>query len=84
MELSQVLSWIGFVTGLSIGIPQLVKTIRTKSAGDLSAVTFVLILVTCFCLLIRAVAIREIAFMCYYTFLILTNLLQLLLIWRYR
>lgn len=84
MELSQVLSWIGFVTGLSIGIPQLAKTIRTKSAGDLSAVTFVLILVTCSCLLIRAVAIREIAFICYYTFLILTNLLQLFLIWRYR
>jgi uncharacterized protein with PQ loop repeat len=84
MELSQVMSWIGFVTGTLIGIPQLIKTIRTKSAGDLSVTTYVLILVTCSCLLVRAVAIREIAFICYYSFLLLINSLQLFLIWRYR
>ena len=84
MELSQVLSWIGFVTGMSIGVPQLVKTIKTKSARDLSATTFCLILITCSCMLVRAIVIREIAFICYYFFLILSNLLQLYLIWRYR
>jgi uncharacterized protein with PQ loop repeat len=84
MELSQVMSWIGVVTGTLIGIPQLVKTIRTKSAGDLSVTTYVLILITCSCLLVRAVAIREIAFICYYSFLFLINSLQLFLIWRYR
>ena len=84
MELSQVMSWIGFVTGMSIGIPQLIKTIKTRSAGDLSATTFLLILVTCSCLLVRAVAIGEIAFICYYSFLILTNLLQLFLIWKFK
>jgi len=84
VDLSQVMSWIGFVTGTLIGIPQLIKTIKTRSAGDLSAATFLLILVTCSCLLVRAVAIREIAFMCYYSFLILTNLLQLFLIWKYK
>ena len=84
MGLSQVLSWIGFVTGMSIGVPQLVKTIKTRSARDLSATTFCLILVTCSCMLVRAIVIREIAFICYYCFLILSNLLQLYLIWRYR
>ena len=84
VELSQVMGWIGFVTGMSIGIPQLIKTIKTRSAGDLSAATFLLILVTCSCLLVRAVAIGEITFICYYSFLILINLLQLFLIWKFK
>jgi len=84
MPVSQVLSWIGFVTGMSIGVPQLVKTIKTRSARDLSATTFCLILITCSCMLVRAIVIRETALVCYYSFLILANLLQLTLIWRYR
>ena len=84
MELSQILSWIGSATGMLIGIPQLVKTVRTKKAGDLSATTFVLILITCSCLLVRAIAIKELAFMVYYTFLILVNSIQLYLIWKYK
>jgi len=84
MELSQILSWIGTATGVLIGIPQLVKTVRTKKTGDLSATTFILILITCSCLLARAVAIKELAFIFYYTFLILINSLQLFLIWKYK
>ena len=84
MELSQILSWVGTTTGMLIGIPQLVKTVRTKKAGDLSATTFILILVTCSCLLVRAIAIKELAFIFYYTFLIFVNSLQLFLIWKYR
>ena len=84
MELSQVLSWIGTATGMFIGIPQLVKTVRTKKTGDLSGTTFILILITCSCLLVRAIAIKEPAFIFYYTFLILINSLQLFLIWRYK
>ncbi|HAW52209.1 MAG TPA: hypothetical protein DCX54_07775, partial [Flavobacteriales bacterium] len=41
MELSQFLSWAGTGTGMLIGIPQLIKTIQTQQAGDLSATTFV-------------------------------------------
>ena len=84
MELSQVMSWIGFMVGMFIGIPQLVKTVKTKRVGDLSAMTFVLILITCSCLLVRAIAIKEMAFVCYYIFLIFTNSLQLFLIWKYK
>jgi uncharacterized protein with PQ loop repeat len=84
MELSQVMSWIGFIAGMSIGMPQLVKTVKTKRAGDLSALTFVLILITCSCLLVRAIAIKEMAFVCYYILLFFTNSLQLFLIWKYK
>ena len=84
MELSQILSWVGTTTGMLIGIPQLIKTAKTKKAGDLSATTFILILVTCSCLLVRAISIREMAFIFYYTFLLLTNSLQLFLIWKYK
>lgn len=84
MELSQILSWVGTTTGVLIGIPQLLKTVRTKKAGDLSATTFILILVTCSCLLVRAIAIRELAFVLYYTFLIFINSFQLVLIWKYK
>jgi uncharacterized protein with PQ loop repeat len=59
MEMSQILSWIGTATGMLIGIPQLVKTIRTRKTGDLSATTFILILMTCACLLVRAIAIKR-------------------------
>lgn len=84
MELSQVLSWIGTGTGMLIGLPQLVKTVRTKKAGDLSATTYLLILITCSCLLVRAITIQEAAFIIYYTFLILVNSLQLFLIRKYK
>lgn len=84
MELSQILSWVGTGTGMLIGLPQLVKTLRTRKAGDLSATTFILILITCSCLLVRAIAIREMAFIFYYAFLIVINSLQLFLIWKYK
>ncbi|MFC1823659.1 PQ-loop domain-containing transporter [Thermodesulfobacteriota bacterium] len=84
MEFTQIMSWLGFISGLLIGIPQLIKTIRTKSAKDVSALTFLLIIVTCICLLVRAVAIWELAFISYYVFLILSSSLQLFLIWKYR
>jgi uncharacterized protein with PQ loop repeat len=84
MEVSQVFSWMGTAIGISVGIPQLVKTIKTKKANDLSVATFILILMTCSCLLARAVAIKEAAFIFYYTFLIFINSTQILLIWKYK
>ena len=84
MELTVAMSWIGFVTGILIGIPQIVKTIRRKSARDVSSITFLLLLITCSCLLVRAIAIKEAAFICYYSFIILSASFQLFLIWKYR
>jgi len=84
MELSQLLSWVGTGTGMLIGIPQLVKTIRTKQAGDLSAMTFILILITCSLFLTRMIVIKETAMIFYYTFLVIINSMQLFLIWKYK
>ncbi len=84
MELSQILSWIGTTTGMFTSIPQLVKTIKTRKVGDLSPTTFVLIVITCSCLLVRMIVIHEMAFIFYYTALVLINSLQLFLIWKYR
>jgi uncharacterized protein with PQ loop repeat len=84
MELTQILSWIGTATGMFTSIPQLVKTIRTKKVEGLSATTFILIVVTCSCLLIRAIAIKEMAFIFYYTLLLILNSLQIFLIWKYK
>ena len=84
MELSQVLSWVGTGTGMLISLPQLVKTVRIKKSNDLSATTFILILITCSCLLVRAIAIQEMAFIFYYAFLIFVNSLQLFLITKYK
>lgn len=84
MELTQLMSWIGSLTGMLIGIPQIAKTIKMKSARDVSAITFLLILITCSCLLVRAIAIKEAAFICYYSFIILSASFQLFLIWKYK
>jgi uncharacterized protein with PQ loop repeat len=84
MELSQLLSWIGTTAGMFTSIPQLVKTVRTKRVEDLSPTTFVLILITCSCLLARMIVIKESAFIVYYSLLILVNSLQLCLIWKYK
>jgi uncharacterized protein with PQ loop repeat len=84
MELSQILSWIGTATGMFTSVPQLVKTVRTKKVGDLSPTTFILIVVTCSCLLARMIVIKETAFIFYYTALVIINSLQLFLIWKYK
>lgn len=83
MEISEIMSWIGFAAGALLGIPQIIKTIKTKSARDLSLMTFVLILVSCTCLLVRAIAIRETSFICYYAILILSSAFQIFLICKY-
>jgi len=84
MHFTQILSWIGFVLGIFIAIPQIIKTIQMKSARDISAITFVVILATSTCMLIRAIAIKELAFICYYIYLLCANMFQLFLIRKYR
>lgn len=84
MELSQLLSWIGTATGMFTSVPQIIKTIKTKKVGDLSTTTFILIVVTCSCMLARMIVIKEYALIFYYSILIFINSLQLFLIWKYR
>lgn len=58
--------------------------VKTKKVDGLSATTFVLIVITCFYLLMRAIAIKEMAFIFYYTLLVILNSLQLFLIGKYK
>jgi len=83
MEISQILSWIGTVTGTFTSIPQLVKTLRTKKVEGISATTFLLIVVTCACQLVRAININEASYVFYYSMLVVINSAQLFLIWKY-
>ncbi len=84
MDLSQTIGWIGFSSGLFIGIPQILRTIKLKSTNDLSVMTFLLIQITSTCFLIRAFAIKELVFIAFYIFIFLSNIIQLFLIWKYR
>lgn len=84
MEITRLLSWIGFCSGLLISIPQVVKTLKTKNASGVSALTFILIEITALCFLIRALALRELALIIYYFVIFIASGLQLLLIYRYR
>ena len=84
MEMSVLMGWIGLAVGILIGIPQLVKTIRLQSARDLSSLTYILLLVTCICFLVKSLAIAETVFICYYSFCTVLTLFQLFLIWKFR
>jgi uncharacterized protein with PQ loop repeat len=84
MQLTQIISWIGFTTGLCISIPQIVKTLRTKNVQGVSTFTFVLITVTATCFFIRSAVIREYALIAYYLMVMIASVFQLVLIFRYR
>jgi uncharacterized protein with PQ loop repeat len=84
MDISQIISWIGFGAGLFISIPQILRTIKLKRAHDLSIMTFFLIQISSVCFFIRAVAIKELVFTAFYTFIFLTSTIQIILIWKYR
>lgn len=84
MEITQWIVWIGFVSGLFIGIPQIIKTIKTRNVEGVSAITFLLIEVTALCFLVRAIAIREYGLIAYYCFILIVGMIQLSLIVKFR
>lgn len=84
MDITKWIVWVGFVSGLFIGIPQIIKTIKTKDVGGVSALTFMLIEVTASCFLVRAIAIREYGLIAYYCFILIAGGIQLFLIMKYR
>lgn len=84
MDITNIFPVIGTIVGMFIGIPQIMKTIKLKSVEDVSATTFVLIVVTAACFLVRMIVLKEYVFIFYYSFIILSALLQLFLIWRFQ
>ncbi|HIE05610.1 MAG TPA: hypothetical protein EYP58_02305, partial [bacterium (Candidatus Stahlbacteria)] len=59
MDITNILPVIGTIAGMFIGIPQIMKTIKLKSVKDVSATTFLLIVVTATCFLIRMIVLKE-------------------------
>jgi uncharacterized protein with PQ loop repeat len=84
MDVTRIVSWLGFATGFCISIPQIIKTLRTKNVQGVSTFTFVLIEMTGLCFLIRSVVIRESALIAYYLMIVLASAVQLILIVKYR
>ena len=84
MHFTQIISWIGFTTGLCISIPQIVKTIRTRDVKGVSAFTFVLITITATCFFVRSLVIQEYALIAYYLIIMIASVIQLMLIVRFR
>lgn len=84
MEITKLISWIGFACGMLISVPQIIKTLKTKNTEGVSALTFMLIEITALCFLIRVLSIGEYALVAYYIFIMLAGGIQLTLILKYR
>jgi len=84
MTITNIFGWVGFGVGLTVCVPQIVKTLQTRSVKDVSLATFVLILITCLCFLVRAIAIKESAFILYNAVVMLLTVFQLILIRKFR
>jgi uncharacterized protein with PQ loop repeat len=56
---TETIGWLGVAFGVSVSIPQLVKSFRTRSTRGLSKHTYQLLLVAISCYLIRAIAVRD-------------------------
>ncbi len=60
--LTEIIGWIGVVTGIIVSLPQLIKSCREKSTQGVSKRTYQLLFLTMVCYLIRAIAIKEMIF----------------------
>ena len=56
---TETIGWLGVAFGVSVSIPQLVKSVRARSTRGLSKHTYQLLLGAISCYLIRAIAVRE-------------------------
>lgn len=59
---TEVIGWLGVVFGISVSIPQLIKSMRLKSTQGLSKHTYQLLFGAISCYLVRAIAVKETVF----------------------
>jgi len=59
---TEVIGWLGVAFGISVSIPQLIKSMKAKSTQGLSKHTYQLLFGAIACYLIRAIAVREAIF----------------------
>ena len=57
--LSEIIGWIGVVLGVLVAVPQLIKSIKTKSTKGVSKGAYQLLFLCMVCYLVRAIAIKE-------------------------
>ena len=59
---TEIIGWLGVAFGISVSIPQFIKSVRARSTKGLSKHTYQLLFVAIACYLIRAIAVRETVF----------------------
>lgn len=56
---TEIIGWLGVVFGISVSIPQLIKSVRARSTHGLSKHTYQLLFGAIACYLIRAIAVKD-------------------------
>ena len=81
--LTTIIGYSASLAGMSIMIPQVIKTIRTKSAKDLSWVMMVLFFVNCILWVVYGALIRDIPVMVTNSWVVAVLIIQSILKARY-
>ena len=56
---TEIIGWLGVAFGVSVSIPQLIKSVRARSTHGLSKHTYQLLFGAIACYLIRAIAVKD-------------------------
>lgn len=60
--ITELIGWAGVIVGITVSVPQLIKSWKEKSTQGISKHTYQLLFLTILCYLIRAIAIKELIF----------------------
>ncbi|GIW55006.1 MAG: hypothetical protein KatS3mg082_1410 [Nitrospiraceae bacterium] len=84
IDMTTFLTKVGLVLGLLVYIPQLVLTLRSQSADDVSEITYWTTAALGACFLPRMIVLGEITMSVYYGLVVAFSLTQVFLIRLYR
>lgn len=59
---TEIIGWLGVAFGVSVSIPQFIKSVRLRSTRGLSMHTYLLLFGAISCYLVRAIAVKETVF----------------------
>jgi len=59
MNIPDIFGWLGVCFSVSISIPQLIKSLRTKSTRGVSISTYRLIIITSSCYMVKCIDLGE-------------------------
>jgi uncharacterized protein with PQ loop repeat len=84
IDLSKLIGWFGFSFGIFVSVPQVIKSIKTKSTQGVSKLTYILLFVACTCYTVRSFAIKEIIFIVSNAFQVVIAVIMLYLMRKYK